>query len=161
MGNRNHRSGRGRRGGGAGAPLPPLWLDPEFAAALSGGGGRSGSAFSREDRKDQRKTRQLCRQVFQAVSLALAGECGDDLLRDVMVESVEPAPTASRLAVRVCMPPGSDVADVLDRLARVTPHVRRLVAQAITRKRAPELTFVPAVLQAPPPAAPGEEVRHE
>ena len=158
MGNRNHPSGRGRRrGGGAGAPLPPPWLDPDFAAALSGG--RSGATFSRKDRKDQRKTRQLCRQVFQAVSLALGGECGDDLLREVSVESVEPAPNASRLAVRICVPQGADMADVLERLTRVTPHLRRLVAQAITRKRAPELTFVPAALALPP--APGWEVGDE
>jgi ribosome-binding factor A len=139
VGNRNHRSGQGRRG----ASTAPPWLDPDFAAALSGG--RSGGATSREDRKDGRKTRQLCRQVFQAVSLALGGECGDDLLRDVIVESVEPAPNASRLAVRVYVPARVDLADVLDRLARVTPHLRRLTARAITRKRAPELTFVPTV----------------
>jgi ribosome-binding factor A len=54
------------------------------------------------------------------------------------------------------VPSGSDPADLLGRLARVTPHLRRLVAQAITRKRAPELTFVPAIPLSLPPATQNE-----
>jgi len=91
------------------------------------------------------KTAQLCRQVFRAVSLALA-ECADDVLRELIVHDVEPAPDASRLLVRVGFSAAvatdvTGVADVLGRLGQASGFLRREVATAITRKRAPELLF--------------------
>jgi ribosome-binding factor A len=64
---------------------------------------------------------------------------------------VLPAPDASRLMVRVVVPRGVDVPvhDVLSRLGRAHGVLRSAVAQAITRKRAPELTFVPVVETSP------------
>ena len=142
MGNRKNRSGRDG--------LPPF-VNPDFADALSG---RRDDSFSRERQKDDRKARQLCRQVYQVLSLALAGECGDDVLRELTVESVEPAPNVSRLLVRVALPsagPPLSPIKVLERLDRVRGLLRQRVARAITRKRAPELIFMPV--------APGSEVR--
>jgi hypothetical protein len=87
--------------------------------------------------------------VFQALSLALAGECDDDVLRDLTVESVTPAPNASRLLVCVALPPARPGERapaphaVLERLSMHNARLRRCVASAITRKRAPELTFLP------------------
>lgn len=91
------------------------------------------------------KTAQLCRQVFRAVSLALA-ECADDVLRELIVHDVEPAPDASRMLVRVGFSASvaadvTGVADVLGRLGQASGFLRREVATAITRKRAPELMF--------------------
>jgi ribosome-binding factor A len=115
--------------------------------------GDSRSFFDRSSRskRSSQKTAQLCRQVFRAVSLAL-GECGDDILRELTVVDVGPAPDASRLLVRVSVPAvGGEVAlpDVLARLERAGGFLRRQVATAITRKRAPELLFT----FAPPEAA--------
>jgi ribosome-binding factor A len=107
--------------------------------------GDSGSFFdgSGRTKRSSQKTAQLCRQVFRAVSLALE-ECGDDVLRELSVVDVEPAPDASRLLVRVSVPvAGGELAlpEVLARLGRAGGFLRRQVAAAITRKRAPELMF--------------------
>lgn len=91
-------------------------------------------------RKAQRKERQLCRQVQEAVSEALA-VLDDDVLQDVWVADVEPAPDASRLAIIVQAPRGAPLEDVAARLERVAGYLRAEVAGAITRKRAPTLTF--------------------
>jgi ribosome-binding factor A len=105
------------------------------------------------------KTLQLCRQVFRALSGGLSGEndgdeqAGDDVLRDLAVHSVLPAPDATRLLVNVYLtsPPPHPAPDVIrGRLARAAGRLRAEVAAAIVRKRAPELTF--NLL----PAAPGE-----
>jgi hypothetical protein len=133
----------------------PPFVDPLFAMELARSGDRGRSR--RDDAQRDRKTKQLCRQVFQAVSLALAGECDDEVLRDLTVESVTPAPNASRLLVCVALPamspsngplprPGEPVPSaqlVMERLAVHHPRLRRCVAAAVTRKRAPELTFLP------------------
>jgi ribosome-binding factor A len=111
----------------------------------SGDRGRGRRDAARKDRK----TKQLCRQVFQAVSLALAGECDDEVLRDLTVESVTPAPNASRLLVCVALPParpGETLPSpqmVMERLTIHRARLRRCVAAVVTRKRAPELTFLP------------------
>lgn len=105
--------------------------------------------------KVRHKDQQLCRQVAQTLSLALAG-CGDALLRDLYVAGVVPAPDAGRLLVSVYPITAptpresgqpSDVMSVermskiLGRLEAAAPMLRREVASAITRKRAPELLF--------------------
>lgn len=95
------------------------------------------------DRPD-RKTLQLCRQAERTLSIALAGESGDEVLRDVMVISVTPAPDASRLLVTVCpvVAIGADPARVLEHLQSHKSFLRARVAESIHRKRAPELMFV-------------------
>ena len=96
-------------------------------------------------RRRDHKTAQLCRQVFRAVSMALA-QCGDDVLRELIVHDVQPAPDASRLLVRVAFSTGvpggvAGLGALLARLDDASGFVRREVAEAITRKRAPELMF--------------------
>jgi len=92
------------------------------------------------DRKLERKERQLCRQVHEAVSEALAG-IEDDVLLDVWVSAVEPAPDAGRLAIIVEAPSRVSPDDVLGRLDKFAGLLRAEVASAITRKRVPTLTF--------------------
>lgn len=46
-----------------------------------------------------RKALQLCRQVEQTLGSLLAGGCGDAVLRDMLVQSVVPAPDSTRLLV--------------------------------------------------------------
>ena len=108
---------------------------------------RSGSALNADslfgttaDRKLERKERQLCRQVQEAVSEALAG-IEDDVLLDVWVSSVEPAPDAGRLAIIIEAPNRVSPEDVLARLDKNAGFLRAEVAGAITRKRVPTLTF--------------------
>jgi ribosome-binding factor A len=111
--------------------------------------------------KSERKTKQLCRQVYQALTMALGG-VGDAVLRDLTVESVVPAPNASRLLVRVALPPAwpgqppPAVETVMERLALANGRLRRSMAEAITRKRVPELTFLPVLATAPPPGDAGD-----
>ncbi len=91
-----------------------------------------------------RKALQLCGQVSRTLSGVLSGECGDDVLREVLVESVRPAPDSSRLLVTVGLAPSAGAVDpavVLDRLLRAAGMLRSAVAAVIHRKRAPELTF--------------------
>ncbi len=104
----------------------------------------SGNASSR--RQAERKTQQFCRQVQRALNFALAdrGVCGG--IDALFVEEVTPAPDCGRLLVHVLVPGGLPVADVMMALAREAPRLRSEVASAITRKRAPELCFVPACL---------------
>jgi ribosome-binding factor A len=120
-------------------------------------------------KKPDRHVQQLCRQVERTLSIVLAGEVADPILQNLSIESVTPAPDAGRLLVRVYEPgrgipapepasTGADLnddehrrarakatssshADILERLARVRGLLRREVAAAITRKRAPELIF--------------------
>src|SRR5207302_1030388 len=48
-------------------------------------------------RAANRKALQLCAQIAHTLGSVLSGECGDDRLRDLLVESVEPAPDSTRL----------------------------------------------------------------
>jgi ribosome-binding factor A len=98
-------------------------------------GGRSAA------RQSHRKNLQLCRQVQRALMLALGGECADDLLRDVSIDSVEPLDGAGHLLIRVHIPAETPVADVLARLGERSGKLRAAVAGAICRKRVPILSF--------------------
>ena len=104
-------------------------------------------AFSRESRKaaprEDRKARQLCKQVQRALSIALAGETGDPLLGEIEIVRVEPAPDDTRLRVVVATHANSPASmqDALDALSRAAGYLRACVAQWITRKRTPELAF--------------------
>ena len=91
-------------------------------------------------RRDDRKERQLCRQVHEAISEALSA-LDDEVLSDVWICGVEPAPDASRLAVLVRAPRDASPDLVKERLDRVSGYLRTEVAGAITRKRAPTLTY--------------------
>ncbi len=98
----------------------------------------------RSHKKINRKTRQLCAQVADTLSLVLAGEFRDQLLHNLQVVSVEPAPDASQLAVVLGADASGtdiDVCQILDRLDGVAGWLRAEVAAAITRKRAPKLVF--------------------
>jgi ribosome-binding factor A len=91
----------------------------------------------------KRKTLQLCREVERTLSAVLGGECDDDLLRELLVVSVVPAPNAGRLLVTVARPASvADPAeDVLRRLLGVSGRLRSEVAAAVSRRKAPELVF--------------------
>jgi ribosome-binding factor A len=91
-----------------------------------------------------RKALQLCGQVERTLAWVLQGECGDDLLRDLLVASVVPAPDSTRLLVTVYPGPAAGGAEpdaFLERLHRAYGKLRGAVAAAIHRKKVPELIF--------------------
>ena len=113
-------------------------MDPDFAEALY----ESEAEAQPSRRQAERKTHQFCRQVQRALNLALADGREEDLA-GVFVELVSAAPDCGRLLVEVSVPAGA-AAGALAALRRELPRLRAEVAAAITRKRAPELFFVPA-----------------
>jgi len=117
-------------------------MDPDFAEALYAGE----SCSLPFDRQAQRKARQFCRQVQRALNLALADGNAGDGINGLFIEDVSPAPDCGRLLVHVLIPDGRPVADAIGALRRDAPRLRSEVAMAIARKRAPELSFVPAFL---------------
>jgi ribosome-binding factor A len=120
---------------------PQDFVHPEFAQALEGSSFDSSSI----ERRAQRKTQQLCRQVQRSLNLALADRHGDEELNDLYVAEVSPAPNSGHLLVHVVVPTDRPMGAVLAALRRNTPRLRWEVGTAINRKRAPELSFVPAL----------------
>ena len=123
---------------GRGSREPHL-VEPDFLEALDGND--SSRASSR--RQVERKTQQFCRQVQRTLNVALAGGGDFESFDGLFVEEVVPAPDCGRVLVYVVVPNGRPVADVMIAIGRQTPRLRAEVAAAITRKRAPELAFVP------------------
>src|SRR5688572_10682235 len=97
------------------------------------------------DRKRRRvadhKTLRLCRQVLEALQIAGAGECGDEVLQQVFIASVNPGADPSKLEVTVELPPDVGPLDVFARLEKAKGLLRTLVAQPISRKTVPDLVF--------------------
>jgi len=95
--------------------------------------------MSRDSR--DHKDLQVCRQVHDALSYALA-EIDDPLIDDLVLASVVPAPSASRVEITfVPSRPEYDFAAGLERLRRFEPELRQEVASEIHRKRVPVLVF--------------------
>ena len=97
-----------------------------------------------------RKALLLCGEAERTLSAVLAGECGDDVLRNLLVASVKPAPTSARVLATVYMAApreGVDAAAVLARLERARGMLRTEVAAALHRRKAPDLMF--RVVEAP------------
>jgi hypothetical protein len=88
-----------------------------------------------------RKAIQLCSQVATTIDWMMAGECGDDLLREGRVESVIPAPNSSRLLVTVSVLPDIDREQMLRRLTGAGGLFRREIAVVVVRKHVPQLVF--------------------
>jgi ribosome-binding factor A len=119
------------------------FVDSDFAQALYG---NESEKFS-SHRQAERKAQQFCRQVQRALNLALAESGSDESLASLFVEEVSPAPDCGRLLVHVLVPTGYAIAEAMATLRWNAPRLRSEVAMAITRKRAPELAFVPAVVE--------------
>lgn len=102
--------------------------------------------------RTERKAWQLCKQVATTLQLSLDGS-DDPRLRSIQVLAVQPAPDASHLCIRVApKPDATHSMEVLnDRLEAARSDLRFVVAQAITRRRAPELTvsWVPLIVSLP------------
>jgi ribosome-binding factor A len=97
----------------------------------------------RPDRQAGRKALQLCGQVRDALGVILPG-LADEVLQNLTVVTVEPAPHTGRLMVTVAGPGPADAADravTMGHLDRAAGLIRREVAAAVHRRKAPELAF--------------------
>ena len=95
-------------------------------------------------KKTNRKALQLCGEVARTLGQVLAWESGEAILRDLMVESVVPAPDSSHLLVTVYVPPGVEAVTagkILERLREVSGRLRSEIAASIHRRRVPLLSF--------------------
>jgi ribosome-binding factor A len=118
----------------------PHLIDPDFIDALD-----ENESVNRSSRRQiERKTQQFCRQVQRALNFALAERSVGEGIDGLFAEEVSPAPDCGCLLVHVVIPLSLPVAEVMGALRRETPRLRSEVASAISRKRAPELCFVPA-----------------
>jgi ribosome-binding factor A len=89
----------------------------------------------------RRKDLQLCRQVLDALTYALA-ELDDPIIDELVLTSVVPAPSAARMQVTLSPArEGIDRDEALARLHDITPELREEVAAEISRRRVPELIF--------------------
>ncbi len=98
----------------------------------------------RPKRKENRKARQLCRQVAETLDLVLSGDCRDEVLQSLHVVSVDPVPDSSRLLVTLQsdLPPEQfDYRLAAERLQEQAGRLRSEVAASIDRKRVPTLAF--------------------
>jgi ribosome-binding factor A len=91
-------------------------------------------------RKRHHKDLQLCRQVFDALTYALA-DIADPLIDDLVLAEVVPAPTAARVLVTLLAPPELDRDAALTRLTHIAGELRVEVAAELSRRRVPELAF--------------------
>lgn len=93
---------------------------------------------------DRRKVLQLCKQAERSLGLALAGLAEDDLLADLQVTGVLPAPDSSHLLVMLwrSQPTGlAEKAEILAHLERHRGRLRSELAAEIRRRKAPDFTF--------------------
>lgn len=86
------------------------------------------------------KTLQLCAQVHDALSFAL-GDTTDPVLLDLVLDRVEPWPDDRHVLVVVQDPCGHGVEDVLCALDQARGFLRAAVAETVTRRRVPQLSF--------------------
>ncbi len=90
------------------------------------------------------KALQLCAQVRRSLELTLMGECSDELLQNMIVAEVEPAPDDKHLRAtfEVMDPEESlDKVEVMARLEAARPLMMAGVARAISRRKIPEIHF--------------------
>lgn len=89
------------------------------------------------------KTGRLCAQIRRTIDLTLAGDCRDEVLQNMTVRSVEPAPGNRVEVVLEVHSPGSelDKSEVLARLEAARPLIVSEIARSVERRSIPELSF--------------------
>jgi ribosome-binding factor A len=90
-----------------------------------------------------RKVLQLCGQVARTLNEALA-ESADDVLRDLTVVSVIPAPSSVRVLVTVAITRSAQeltAEEALTHLHQAAGWLRTEVGSSISRRKVPELSF--------------------
>src|SRR5262249_28325883 len=83
---------------------------------------------------------RLCTQAHEALTFAL-GETTDPVLLDLVLVAVAPMPDDGHLLVSLRDPCGHGLEAALAALDRARGFLRSAVADAIARRRAPQLSF--------------------
>jgi ribosome-binding factor A len=134
MGHRSRRRRPAAEAAGEDASLVDVFFSEVSGSSFAGSDPEAtGAAVAAE-----RKCKQVCREVYRVLAQA---EPRDPHLEGLVVLEVAPAPDASRLAVRVQLAAGVEVDAALAALARWKGGLRGEIAQALQRKRTPELVF--------------------
>lgn len=91
----------------------------------------------------ERSNRRLCAQAKRAIYLSLLADCHDEDLQSLEVHSVEPNPDAKRLRINLTPLPGctADMDTLARKIAAVAHILRHAVAQSLSRKKSPHLSF--------------------
>lgn len=92
---------------------------------------------------DDRKARQLCRQVERTLSLVLGGDIDHDLLRDLHIVSVDPAPQSNHLLVTFQTSVAVPAEELLEKqlvLSGYRGTMRAAIAADINRRKTPDLS---------------------
>ena len=101
------------------------------------------------DKKENYKGQQLCRQAYETLSLLIA-DCDDELMQSLNIVEVNITSDGSRLVAAIehkyadqSVPEldKSTPEQTLSRLAEQIPRLRSELAQSISRKRVPNLSF--------------------
>ena len=101
-------------------------------------------AIGNRGKRENHKTKRLCRQVAQTLDLVLSGECRNEKLQGLHVLSVDPAPDATQLSVTLLTDgpcTESEKTEILSLLSVLRGRLRSEVAAAISRKKTPNLLF--------------------
>ena len=114
------------------------FIDPDFAEALYGA-----SAIVFRSAGTTKNTAVLPASAAGTKPRARRSQCRRWHRQSVCRGGIS-GPGLRASLVHVLIPAGRSVADALGALRRDAPRLRSEVAMAITRKRAPELSFVPA-----------------
>jgi ribosome-binding factor A len=99
---------------------------------------------ARRDGLADPKLRRLCGQIARTLNIAFGGTCNDELLADLVVESVEPDPDSTRVKVTVCLMETRERIDpemVLQHLDRAKGFLRSEIAATVDRHSVPHLVF--------------------
>ena len=91
-------------------------------------------------RGDDRKLKQLAREVYRVLSQALA-ELADPRLESAFALEVRPAPDGSRFVLQVSAGARATVSDVEAALEAARGHLRDELSMALARKRVPDIVF--------------------
>jgi ribosome-binding factor A len=88
------------------------------------------------------KTLQMCRQIQRRLDMALGGELENPNLQGLWVRDVLPEPGGRSLLVEVIVDDPQRLGAVMRDLESAKTTLRRAAAEAIHRKRTPNLHFV-------------------
>jgi len=95
-------------------------------------------------KKPNYHTRQLCRQVEQALELSIHCDCEDPLLAGLHLLEVRPLGRASMLEAVLAVPTTDmeQLAIIRERLRQSEGRLRAAISREIHRKRTPHLRFL-------------------
>ena len=96
---------------------------------------------TKRNRKENRKTHQLCQQVARTVNLCL-NDCDDLIVQSMFLVAVQPAPDSSCLLLHLeCDVEDFDFEAALLAIRQQTARLQFEISRSIHRKRVPNLTF--------------------